>query len=70
MFAVELMIDLYGSGFRRFVKSGRNLFDAFIVLVSLIIIIAPNTPGFNVLPPFRASRADAGPVLRRQRRNY
>ena len=45
MFTVEMVMKLYGLGFRVYVRDAFNVFDAFIVVVSLIeTIVLP--PGF------------------------
>jgi len=55
-FTIELIINLYGSWFFKFWKSGWNWFDFIIVGVSIISMVFPQLPGITVLRLFRAFR--------------
>jgi len=55
-FLVELLINMYGSWFWSFYKSGWNLFDFVIVIISIVALYVDNLPGISVLRLFRAFR--------------
>jgi len=55
-FLVELLANMYGHFWWEFWKSGWNIFDFFIVLISLIAIYNPDVPALSVLRLFRAFR--------------
>lgn len=56
VFIFELLWNMYGSFFCRFWKSGWNIFDFIIVLISTVALIFEDLPAFNVLRLFRAFR--------------
>jgi len=55
-FLAELLINMYGSWFWNFYKSGWNLFDFVIVIISIVALYVDNLPGISVLRLFRAFR--------------
>lgn len=55
-FLLELLINMYGHFWWEFWKSGWNLFDFFIVVISLMAIYNPELPALSVLRLFRAFR--------------
>lgn len=55
-FLLELVINMYGSFFFLFWKSGWNIFDFGIVWVSLLAVYFPDLPAISVLRLFRAFR--------------
>jgi len=55
-FLIELLVNMYGHFWWEFWHSGWNLFDFFIVLISLIAIYNPDVPAMSVLRLFRAFR--------------
>jgi len=55
IFLVELLVNMYGSWFKEFWMNGWNLFDFFIVCIS-IMSLAGDMPGIDVLRLFRAFR--------------
>mmetsp|Transcript_145797 Transcript_145797/g.254550 ORF Transcript_145797/g.254550 Transcript_145797/m.254550 type:complete len:449 (-) Transcript_145797:1288-2634(-) len=56
VFTFELFVNVYGSWFVKFWKSGWNWFDFVIVAVSAISLFWPEMPGVTVLRLFRAFR--------------
>lgn len=56
IFLVELVINMYGHWFSEFWSSGWNVFDFFIVSISILVVFGPNLPGLTVLRLFRAFR--------------
>jgi voltage-gated sodium channel len=56
LFLIELIVNMYGSWLLAFWKSGWNIFDFVIVLISTISLIYPQMPGIVVLRLFRAFR--------------
>jgi len=56
IFTVELVWNMYGSWPLQFWKSGWNLFDFVIVIISLLALVVPDLPGIAVLRLFRAFR--------------
>lgn len=55
-FLIELLWNMYGNFFLSFWKSGWNVFDFFIVGVSVTSLVFPDLPGVGVLRLFRAFR--------------
>lgn len=55
-FLIELLWNMYGNFFLSFWKSGWNVFDFFIVGVSITSLVFPDLPGVGVLRLFRAFR--------------
>jgi len=55
-FLIELVINMYGSWFWSFYKSGWNIFDFLIVAISIVALYVDNLPGIAVLRLFRAFR--------------
>jgi len=56
VFTVELVINMWGSFWWFFWKSGWNIFDFVIVGISLLAMYVPKLPGITVLRLFRAFR--------------
>jgi voltage-gated sodium channel len=56
VFAVELVINMYGHWFKPFWESPWNVFDFVVVATSLTSIFVDGIPGFSVLRLFRAFR--------------
>jgi len=55
-FLIELIVNMYGSWFITFWKSGWNWFDFIIVGISIMAMVLPDLPGITVLRLFRAFR--------------
>merc|ERR550517_2104340 len=55
-FLVELLVNMYGHYFWEFWRSGWNLFDFVIVVISLLAFYLPDLPAISVLRLFRAFR--------------
>jgi voltage-gated sodium channel len=55
-FLIELLWNMYGNFFLSFWRSGWNVFDFFIVGVSITSLAFPELPGISVLRLFRAFR--------------
>lgn len=56
IFFIELVINMYGHWFSIFWSSGWNVFDFFIVTISIAVVVGPDLPGLTVLRLFRAFR--------------
>jgi len=56
IFTIELLINMWGSYWTPFWKSGWNIFDFVIVIISLLAIYMESLPGIAVLRLFRAFR--------------
>eukprot|EP00746_Dinoflagellata_sp_MGD_P158672 gnl/MRDRNA2_/MRDRNA2_86521_c1_seq7.p1 gnl/MRDRNA2_/MRDRNA2_86521_c1~~gnl/MRDRNA2_/MRDRNA2_86521_c1_seq7.p1 ORF type:complete len:410 (+),score=76.68 gnl/MRDRNA2_/MRDRNA2_86521_c1_seq7:88-1317(+) len=56
IFAVELVINIYGHWFKPFWESAWNVFDFLVVVTSLTSMFVKAIPGFSVLRLFRAFR--------------
>merc|ERR1740130_763036 len=56
IFLIELVWNMYGNACLPFWRSGWNIFDFLIVLISVLSLIFKGLPAFNVLRLFRAFR--------------
>eukprot|EP00747_Dinoflagellata_sp_TGD_P211880 gnl/TRDRNA2_/TRDRNA2_85046_c0_seq1.p1 gnl/TRDRNA2_/TRDRNA2_85046_c0~~gnl/TRDRNA2_/TRDRNA2_85046_c0_seq1.p1 ORF type:complete len:898 (+),score=181.44 gnl/TRDRNA2_/TRDRNA2_85046_c0_seq1:42-2735(+) len=57
IFSLELLLNMYAHFFLEFFMDAWNIFDLFIVAISLLSLGLPNMPGISVLRLFRALRA-------------
>ena len=56
LFTIELGVNMFANLWTRFVSDGWNYFDGFVVIISLVAILAQDNPGLNVLRMVRAFR--------------
>ncbi|GLC45300.1 Caveolin-2 [Pleodorina starrii] len=56
-FVLELLVRITALGFRRFFRSGMNIFDAFVVAISLVEMIVDLLPSVAGLGPLSVLRA-------------
>lgn len=56
VFAIELLINMYGHWLKPFWESAWNVFDFLVVATSLTSVFVDGIPGFSVLRLFRAFR--------------
>ena len=57
VFALEMVLKLFGLGIRKYLSDGFNIFDGIIVLLSLVELgFADESSGLSVLRAFRLLR--------------
>lgn len=56
MFAVELVLNMYGNWWLPFFADAWNWFDLIVVSISIVSLVFPGIPGVSVLRLFRALR--------------
>jgi hypothetical protein len=57
LFTLEMILKLYGLGFWDYVRDGFNIFDAFIVAISLLEIILSAVGGLDAARALRVLKA-------------